>query len=113
MALETALARASMNRVARRDPEAVYHLTSTDALQRGVPSIGWNAYFRHIGVARPAEVNLAQPDYLKAFYSLLTRTPPSDWQAYLRWQLLAAAARSSARRLSTRVFTSTRPCCRA
>jgi putative endopeptidase len=92
MTLETALARASMTRVARRDPEAVYHLTSTDALQRGVPSIGWNAYFQHIGVARPAEVNLAQPDYLKAFDSLLSRTPPSDWQAYLRWQLLAAAA---------------------
>ncbi len=92
MVLETALARASMTRVARRDPEAVYHLTSTDALQRGAPSIRWNAYFRHLGVARPTEVNLAQPDYLKAFDSLLIRTPPTDWQAYLRWQLLAAAA---------------------
>jgi putative endopeptidase len=92
MALETALARASMTRVAQRDPEAVYHLTSTEELQRRAPNLGWNAYFRHIGVERPGEVNLAQPDYLKAFDSLLTMAPPADWKAYLRWHLLSTTA---------------------
>jgi putative endopeptidase len=92
MGLETALARASMTRVAQRDPEAVYHLTSIEALQRRSPGLGWKAYFQHIGVARPAELNLAQPEYLKALDSLLSATPVSDWQSYLRWQLLSAAA---------------------
>jgi putative endopeptidase len=43
-------------------------------------------------MAAPAEINVAQPGFLRAVDSLVTAVPVQDWRAYLRWQLLAAAA---------------------
>ena len=92
MALETALARASMSLEAQRDPEAVYHLTSLADLRRSTPRFGWDAYFKGLGITPPAEVNVAQPAFLAAVDSLINTLPADDWRHYLRWQLLAAAA---------------------
>jgi putative endopeptidase len=92
MELETALARASMTQEAQRDPEAIYHLTSLAELERAMPAFGWRAYFRGLGVAVPAEVNVAQPEFLETTDSLLAAAPPEQWRSYLRWQLLATAA---------------------
>ncbi len=92
VALETALAKVSMPLETQRDPEAVYHLTSTADLKRSTPAFDWNAYFKARGTVPPAQINLAQPDFLRGFDSLLATTPVDDWRAYLRWQLLSAAA---------------------
>jgi putative endopeptidase len=92
MRLETGLANASMTREAQRDPEAVYHLTAREALQRRTPGFAWNRYLSELGVSRVDEVNLAQPGFLSAFDSLLTHAPLEDWKAYLRWNLIANTA---------------------
>ncbi len=92
MELETALARASMTQEAQRDPEAVYHLHSLSELRRAAPAFGWDAYFRELGLPPPAEVNVAQPGFLRTTDSLLGAAPPDQWRAYLRWQLLSTAA---------------------
>jgi putative endopeptidase len=92
MELETALAKASMTKEAQRDPEAIYHLTSLAELERGTPGFGWDAYFRGLGLEVPAELNVAQPEFLKAIDSLLAGAPAEQWRDYLRWQLLATAA---------------------
>jgi putative endopeptidase len=92
MALETALAHASMTREAQRDPEAVYHLTPAADLQRATPAIGWDAYFSARGLKPPATVNVAQPEFLATVDSLLARAPVRTWRDYLRWRLLDATA---------------------
>jgi putative endopeptidase len=92
MALETALAQASMTREAQRDPEAVYHLTSATDLQRAAPAIAWDAYFSARRLSRPDAVNVAQPRFLAAVDSLLAGSPAATWRDYLRWRLLATAA---------------------
>ncbi|HYC33134.1 MAG TPA: M13 family metallopeptidase [Gemmatimonadales bacterium] len=92
LALETALAGASMTQEAQRDPEAVYHLTSLADLRRSTPRFQWTAYFRELGIPAPAEINVSQPGFLAAVDSLMGATPVADWRGYLRWQLLSAAA---------------------
>jgi putative endopeptidase len=92
MTLETAMAKASMPLETQRDPEAVYHLTATADLKRSTPSVDWDRYFHDRGVQPPDQVNIAQPEYLKAFDSLLTATPIDHWRGYLRWHLLSTAA---------------------
>jgi putative endopeptidase len=92
MELETALAKASMTQEAQRDPEAVYHLRSLAELQREVPSFGWEAYFKELGIATPGEVNVAQPKFLATVDSMLGSTPVERWRTYLRWRLLDTAA---------------------
>ena len=92
MALETALAKASMTQEAQRDPEAVYHLHSLADLRQKVPAFGWDAYFKELGTPSPAHVNVAQPEFLKTVDSLLASAPAQQWRAYLRWRLLDTAS---------------------
>jgi putative endopeptidase len=90
--LETALATASMTREAQRDPEAIYHLTTTADLQESTPGFVWSSYLGALGLKGVKEVNVAQPKFMQAFDSLLRTAPVSDWKAYLRWNLISKTA---------------------
>jgi putative endopeptidase len=92
MRLETALASASMTREAQRDPEAIYHLTARAALQKETPSFAWTSYLSGLGLKSVDEVNVAQPQFISAFDSLLTAAPLEEWKSYLRWNLIASTA---------------------
>ena len=92
MLLETALARASMPRVAMRDPNAMYHKMSLVEFQRTTPHIDWRAYLTALGVKRATTVNVRTPAYFTALDSLLTAIPLDTWKAYLRWHAARIAA---------------------
>ena len=92
MRLETALANASMTREAQRDPEAIYHLTSTAELKKTTPGLAWPSYFKSQGLSGIKEINVAQPEFLKAVDSLLAAVPVNDWKSYLRWSLISNTA---------------------
>ncbi|HEU4990774.1 MAG TPA: M13 family metallopeptidase [Gemmatimonadaceae bacterium] len=93
MSLETALARAQLTRVARRDPKATDHQMSVEALQRLAPSVAWAEYFRAVGVTTPlAKVNVDEPAFLRAVSDLIATRPLEDWRAYLRYHVLSNAA---------------------
>src|SRR5262249_49145443 len=91
MALETALANASMTNVQRRDPNATYHVMPTDSLMLMVPSFKWTDYFAG-RTKKPDIVNVTQPDFFKAVNGLISGTSLEDWKAYLRWTALEDAA---------------------
>ncbi len=92
MALETALAKASMTIVEQRDPKAVYHKMTAAQLATLTPGWSWTAYFRDYGRPDIATINVRQPKFFTAFAHLLRTTPIADWKSYLRWQYAAAAA---------------------
>jgi putative endopeptidase len=94
MALETALAKASMTRVALRDPKATDHPTALAALHTTASAFDWSSYFRTIGLETPpARVNLSEPAFFKEANSLLVSTPLSTWKSYLRYHLIQAGER--------------------
>lgn len=93
MALETALARASLTRVAQREPRNIDHPMSLDSLGVLVPNIDWKGYFQRSGLTRaPARINVAEPGYLERVNVLIDSVPLADWRVYLRYHLLAQAA---------------------
>ncbi|MGE5278422.1 MAG: M13 family metallopeptidase [Acidobacteriota bacterium] len=93
--LETRLARASMDRVERRDTEKTYNRMDAARLATLTPNFSWTSYFRDLGgVPVPAAVNVAQPRYFEAVSALLKQAPLPDWKTYLRWSLLSSAAPS-------------------
>jgi len=92
LALETQLARASMARVDMRKPENTYHITAVSELQSDAPALDFAAYFRNIGLTDLKSVNVAQPEYLEEANRLLDATPVDTWKAYLRWNVIDAAA---------------------
>ena len=86
--IETALAQASLTQVALRDPYNCYHKMSVAAAAAAVPGLNWKLYFDGTGAPAFDEVNVAQPDFFKAFSGALAKTPVEDWQAYLRWHFI-------------------------
>jgi putative endopeptidase len=91
--LELQLAQASLDNVALRDPQATDHKTTFAALQQLTPGFNWVNYYRQLAL-RPGDVNVAEPKFLTQFNRLLTSAPITDWQTYLKWQLLNSAAPS-------------------
>jgi endothelin-converting enzyme/putative endopeptidase len=92
MAIETAFAKASLDRVARRNPEMIYHKVSPAELQAMTPRFDWPRYLRGVNAPPLSAVNVMEPDFIKAFDQALTATPLADLKLYLRWQLLHANA---------------------
>ncbi|MFL6207619.1 MAG: M13 family metallopeptidase [Pyrinomonadaceae bacterium] len=92
MQMETKLAEASMTRVERRDPQKTYHRMTTADLQKLTPNFDWADYFKSIGLTRKTDTNVAQPKFFAEVNRQLAGTPITDWQTYLRWQLINVAA---------------------
>lgn len=96
--LETQLAKASLDNVALRDPAATDHKMKFAELQKLTPNFNWTLYYKRLGV--PAgDVNVNEPAFMKEFDSMLASRSVADWQAYLRWRLINAAAGSLSKEL--------------
>ena len=88
---EKALAAASLDNVALRDPQATDHRTTFDELVKLAPRFDWAAYFDAAGLAR-APLNVAEPRFVQEFDRQLGALPVARWRTYLKWHLLASAA---------------------
>ncbi len=92
MEMETALAESSMELVARRDPNNIYHKMSTDELAKLAPSFDWEEYFRALGAPGFDSLNVAVPRFVEGVESELGSRSLQDWKVYLTWHLVSAAA---------------------
>ncbi len=92
MRIETDLAKGSLDRVSRRDPEKVYHRMGKQDLAVLSPAFRWNQYFTDSGAPEFQAINVATPDFFKALNSELESVSLEDWKTYLRWHLLHSEA---------------------
>ncbi|MGA3131801.1 MAG: M13 family metallopeptidase [Terracidiphilus sp.] len=92
MEIETALAKASMARVDRRDPEKIYHIYTVDDFEKLTPEFDWKVYFGSVGIGHFDTLNVAVPDFFKGLNALLGSEPVAAWKSYLRWQVLHGEA---------------------
>jgi putative endopeptidase len=89
MAMETALANASMDIVKRRDPANLNHKMSLKELQALTPSFSWDEYLKTLGGAPPtAHYLILTPDFFKGVEQLIHSASLEDWKTYLSWQLV-------------------------
>src|SRR5579883_2391736 len=88
--LETILARASMTRVERRNPDSTYHDLSFEALNRLTPDVPWQPYLADIGASNVNDVNIGQPKFMAVVDSLIIHEPLTTWKAYLKWHVVSA-----------------------
>jgi putative endopeptidase len=94
MDIETGLAKASMTRVERRNPDNVYHLMSVAQIKTLAPHLDWDGYFEATGLAGKGEINVTAPDFFKEVDKQFATTSLADWKTYLRWHLINATAAS-------------------
>jgi len=93
--LETALAKASMNKVDLRDPHKVYHRVELVGLKKIAPDFAWDAYLKGLGIPGVTALNVAQPDFFKevgAVAKSLRAGSIADWKTYLKWHAVHSIA---------------------
>jgi putative endopeptidase len=92
MRIETALAKASLTRVQRRDPHNLFHKMERKGLQDLTPDFEWNAYFKVSGLGDVNTVNVTEPEFYKELNRQVQSNSLDDLKAYLRWHVASANA---------------------
>ena len=92
MKLETELAKASMDRVSRRDPYKRFNKKTRDELSALAPSVQWAKFFSDTGTGTVKDLNVVAPDFFKGLESELKTASLDDWKTYLRWHVLRTSA---------------------
>ena len=96
LAIETALAKAAMDIVLRRDPKNVNHKLTTKELQALTPSFDWSHYFAALHTPVAKQFLVLSPDFFRGVEKLIASEPVDHWRAYLRYSLLHLTASSLA-----------------
>jgi putative endopeptidase len=90
--IETALAKASMDRTARRDPKNRDHkMTRDEAVALG-PDFYLNEYFTEVGAPNFSQLNVVNPDFFKQVNGVIESESLESLKIYVSWHVLNAAA---------------------
>jgi putative endopeptidase len=92
LAIETELAKASLDRVKRRDPKNLDHKLRRDELAGLAPRFAWDDYLAAVGQGSLETLNVGWPDFFRGFDGVLAADDPAALKAYLRWHLISGAA---------------------
>jgi putative endopeptidase len=86
--IEKKLAKISMTRVDRRNPENTYNKFSFAKLQSDYPAINWSDFMSAIGIQKMDSLIVGQPDFFKGVDQYLNEIELDDWKIYLKWRIL-------------------------
>ena len=90
--IETALAKASMDRTLRRDPKNRDHKMSRDQAATLASNFYLNRYFTAVGAPSFSDLNVSNPDFFKQMNAVVESEPLDAWKIYVSWHLLDSAA---------------------
>jgi endothelin-converting enzyme/putative endopeptidase len=90
--IETALAKASMDRTLRRDPKTRDHKLGRDQAVALAPNFSLNRYFTAMGAPGFSELNVSNPEFFKEVNAVIATEPLDAWKTYVSWHLLNSAA---------------------
>ena len=90
--IETALAKAQMDRTARRDPKTRDHkMSRADAIGLG-SNFHLDRFFQDVNAPGFTELNVGNPEFFKQVNAVLESESLESLKTYVRWHLLHAAA---------------------
>lgn len=92
MGMETALAKASMDIVKRRDPANLNHKLSAPELKALTPAFSWEEYLAAVGAPATEHYLVLTPDFFKGVDQLIASAPLESWKTYLRWQVVSQSS---------------------
>lgn len=104
LALETELAKNSMSRVERRDPDKTYNMRTLDELQKTTPNFDWNTYFKNACAPVIESLNVGMPDFVAAMDKTILNTDLETIKDYLRWKVIHGSASMLSSDLDTENF---------
>lgn len=87
MRIETALAKASLTRVERRDPYKLKNKMDLAGLERLAPNFDWQAYYTSLKYPKFSTLNATAPRFFQEVNALLASEPLDNWKIYLRFHI--------------------------
>lgn len=90
--LETRLARATLDLVARRDTRNLNHPMDAAGLASSSPHFDWPGYLAARGVTPGKRLNVTEPAFVAELDRIVAGVPLEDLKVYLRFRLLADRA---------------------
>ena len=90
--IETSLAKAAMDRTARRDPKNLDHKMSRDEAVALGPNFYLNRYFVAVGAPNFTQLNVPNPDFFKQVNGVLESESLDALKTYVSWHVLNAAS---------------------
>src|SRR5882724_11960105 len=90
--IETALAKASMDRTARRDPKTRDHKMTRAEAAALAPNFYLDRYFAAMGTPQFSTLNVTNPDFFKQANGVLQSEPLDALRTYVTWHLIDGAA---------------------
>jgi len=88
MAIETVLAKGSLDRVSRRDPEKVYHKLPLTDLFSLSPDFDWQAFLTGINAPKIDSLDVSFPPFVRSMNDVVHLDNLDDVKSYLTWHLL-------------------------
>ena len=92
MRMETAMAKASMTRVDRRDPYKLKNKIRVDALNVLAPNFDWKTYYTMLHYPAFEILNATSPDFFRELNSQFFGEPLDNWKNYLRFHVADSSA---------------------
>jgi putative endopeptidase len=90
--IEIGLAKATLDRVAMRDPKNRDNAMSLADLKQLAPAFDWDAYLTATGAPRFTRLNVSSKPFFQDGNAVVQSTPIAEWKTYLRWHVADAAA---------------------
>jgi endothelin-converting enzyme/putative endopeptidase len=90
--IETALAKASMDRTLRRDPKNRDHKMTRDAAVALAPNFHLDHYFADMSTPGFSELNVVNPDFFKQVNDVIDSESLDSLKTYVSWQMLNRTA---------------------
>jgi putative endopeptidase len=90
--IETALAKASLTQVEKRDPYKLFHKVDAQGLRALTPGFAWRDYLKTVGQGGTNTFNVSDPAFYRALDKTLRDTSLADIKTYLDWHVATASA---------------------
>jgi len=92
IAMETALAKASLDVTTMRDPEKVYHLQPIGTFEASLPGVNFAAFREGVHAAKLTEINNSTPEYFPALLKEMRGNSMETIKAYLKYHVITSVA---------------------
>ncbi len=90
--IETDLAKISMTRTERRDPDKTYNLYQYNQFVKEFNYINWGQFFKTVSRTSINEMVISQPQFFAKLGDLLKKYSLNDWKTYMKWHVLSGKA---------------------
>src|SRR6202048_2807027 len=87
MRIETAMAKASLTRVERRDPYKLKNKMKISGLEELAPNFDWKSYYSVLQYPKIENLNVGEPAFFKQVNAALASEPLANWKTYLRFHV--------------------------